>query len=272
MSEIATGTSRSVPFVKASAAGNDFLIIRAEDAPDKDLAQVARNMCDRVNGVGADGVELICSESGEADVRARLINSDGSEAEISGNGTRCVAAYWNSVNGVSPVKVRTGAGVKTCTLLWREAASFQFEMAIGSAKVSEEENIFLEDGMVAGRAVDLGNPHFVVFVPGFDFAWRRVAEEIQGKRDRFPQGTNVEFVMVRTENNVAVRFFERGAGETQSSGTGSCAAAAAAITSGRCQSPVTVSAPGGTQQVRVENGELSLEGPAQLICEGKFFI
>ncbi len=272
MSEFTKQFRKRVPFVKASGAGNDFLIVREEDAPG-DLPAFAKMICDRTNGIGADGVELVSAlKGGAADVKARLINSDGSEAEISGNGTRCVAAYWSASHKSSNVRVLTGAGVRTCLLLKREGARFEFEMNMGAASVHDEENMFLEEGAVTGWPVDMGNPHFVVFVRSFDFSWQRVGGEIQAHSSRFPNGTNVEFVFKRGEHEVETRFFERGAGETKSSGTGSCAAAAASIVSGRCVSPVEVVAAGGTQTVRVENGDFCLQGPAHLIGEGEFFI
>jgi diaminopimelate epimerase len=116
----------------------------------------------------------------------------------------------------------------------------------------------------------MGNPHFVIFVENFHDGWQRQAALI-GAQPQFPQGTNVEYVMVRGGNEVEIRLFERGAGETQSSGTGSCAAAVAAIASGRVSSPVTVVAPGGTQTVRWVD-DVYLRGPATLICRGEFFI
>ena len=116
----------------------------------------------------------------------------------------------------------------------------------------------------------MGNPHFVIFVDRFQDGWQREAALI-GAQPEFPQGTNVEYVVVRNPQAVEFRIFERGVGETQSSGTGSCACAVAAIASGRVASPVTVIAPGGPQTVRWEN-HVYLRGPATLICRGEFFV
>ena len=125
-------------------------------------------------------------------------------------------------------------------------------------------------GEVRGIPVSMGNPHYVVFVQEFAPAWQTQAAEI-GHHGHFKQGVNVELVMIKDKSNVEVRFFERGVGETQSSGTGSCAAAVAAIAAKRAQSPVRVHAPGGVQTVRWE-GEVFLRGPAQLVCRGEFFV
>jgi diaminopimelate epimerase len=116
----------------------------------------------------------------------------------------------------------------------------------------------------------MGNPHYVVFVKEFASGWQADAAEIGRHRD-FQQGINVELVSIEDEGNIAARFYERGVGETQSSGTGSCAAAVAAIATGKAESPVRVHAPGGTQTVRWQ-GQVFLRGPAQLICRGEFFL
>jgi diaminopimelate epimerase len=206
----------------------------------------------------------------DADVQARLFNADGSEAEISGNGTRCVAAYLCSEHARETVAVRTGAGVKTCTLTSRHESSYEFEIAMGEPEVGDEFPIKLAFAEVRGIPVSMGNPHYVVFVKEFSSTWQAEAAEI-GCQPRFPQGVNVELVIIKDKSNVEVRFFERGVGETQSSGTGSCASAVAAIAARRAQSPVRVHAVGGVQIVRWED-QVFLRGSAQLVCRGEFFI
>jgi diaminopimelate epimerase len=256
----------SVPFVKASACGNDFIIIEGMHAP-ADLAAFSRVICDRYNGVGADGVEWVFPDP-QVDSRARLFNADGSEAEISGNGTRCVAAYLIHERGGEAVTIRTGAGVKSCRLQQQNGSRFQFEIAMGEPQVGDEFSIKLAFGEVRGIPVSMGNPHFVVFVDDFSPGWQAEAAEI-GRHHDFKYGINVELVKVRDNSNINTRLFERGVGETQSSGTGSCAAAVAAIFSGRAESPVQVHSPGGVQTVRWE-GSVFLTGPAQLICRGEY--
>ncbi len=258
----------SVPFVKASACGNDFLIIDGMHAP-ADMVGFTRRICERHNGVGADGVEWLFPAQ-DADIRVRLMNADGSEAEISGNGTRCVAAYLCSENPREHVSVRTGAGIKTCTLTSHSGTEFEFEIAMGEPQVGDEFSIKVAFGEVCGIPVSMGNPHFVVFVDDFVPGWQGDASEI-GKHHDFKHGINVELVHVRDKENLDVRFYERGVGETQSSGTGSCASAVASIFTKRAESPVRVHAPGGMQTVRWE-GEVFLRGPAQIICRGEFLI
>lgn len=261
---------QSIPFMKASACGNDFLLIDGMHAPAQ-LGEFSRRICDRHEGVGADGVEWLFPDSrSDADVHARLFNADGSEAEISGNGTRCVAAHVAQERGLKKVVVRTGAGLKTCELIERNGARFIFETDMGEPQVGEEFSIKLAFGEIRGRPVSMGNPHFVVFVNSFGAGWQAEAAEI-GRHHDFKYGINVELVKTETKDKLDVRLFERGVGETQSSGTGSCAAAVAAIAAGKCASPVQIETPGGFQTVRWE-GKVFLRGPAQLLCRGEFFV
>jgi diaminopimelate epimerase len=233
------------------------------------MAAFSCRICDRHQGVGADGVEWLFSEP-DADVRARLFNADGSEAEISGNGTRCVAAYLCSEQPREKIVVRTGAGLKTCTLTSRCENQYEFESAMGQPEVDREYAVKLTSGEVRGIPVSMGNPHYVVFVSRFAPGWQAEAAEI-GQHKHFKHGTNVELVVIKGKHDIEVRFYERGVGETQSSGTGSCAAAVAAISAQKAESPLRVYAPGGMQSVRWE-GQIFLRGPAQLICRGEFFV
>jgi diaminopimelate epimerase len=259
----------NVPFTKASACGNDFLIMDGASAP-ADLREFSKRICDRHNGVGADGVEwLFPAQNADADIHARLINADGGEAEISGNGTRCVAAYMVGQGHKGKIAIQTGAGVKHCDLVAREEHCFEFEMEMGQPQVGSEFSMTVGFAPVHGTPVSMGNPHYVVFVAEFSPRWQAEGAEI-GRHQDFKQGVNVEFVRAQGEHDIEVRFYERGVGETQSSGTGSCASAVASIAAGFAKSPVKVHAPGGTQVVRWQDGKVFLRGPAQLICQGEF--
>ena len=262
-----TSPVTAIPFVKANACGNDFLIIDGIHAP-ADLAAFSRRICERHHGVGADGVEWLFPAH-DADVRARLFNADGSEAEISGNGTRCVAAYICSEQPREKVTIRTGAGLKICTLTSRSDTQYEFEIAMGKPEVGDEFSIKLALHEVRGIPVSMGNPHYVVFVDQFAPGWQAEAAEI-GRHHDFKHGTNVELVNAVNRSSIDARFFERGVGETQSSGTGSCAAAVAAIVAKKAESPLRVHAPGGVQTVRWEE-QVFLRGAAQLVCRGEFF-
>lgn len=258
----------AIPFVKATACGNDFLIIDGMHAP-PGLEEFSKKICDRHQGIGADGVEWLFPAT-DADARARLFNADGSEAEISGNGTRCVAAHLAAQGGNDAVRIRTGAGIKTCRLLRRKGQQFEFEMNMGEPQVGDEFPIKVAFGEVRGIPVSMGNPHYVVFGQEFSPGWQAEAAEI-GKHHDFKYGINVELVRVRGAHDIEIRLFERGVGETRSSGTGSCAAAVAAIACGQALSPVNVHAPGGAQTVRWEN-DVFLTGPARLVGRGEYFV
>src|SRR5947209_6264679 len=151
-----------IPFVKAEACGNDFLIVDSEylgSAP----ADLCRRLCDRHRGVGADGVEWV-SVDAHGRVVARLFNADGSEAEISGNGTRCVAAWAVETRGGSEVQVLTGAGEKECMLLRSSDHEFEFMIEMGNVEIVGEKTIKLPEGNASGLVISTGNPHFVEFV------------------------------------------------------------------------------------------------------------
>lgn len=255
----------SIPFAKAGACGNDFLIVDIGYAGN-DIHEITRQLCDRHTGVGADGVEwLIPSTS--ADIEARLVNADGSDAEISGNGTRCVAACVADHSGAKQVRVQTGAGVKTCTVIKHDGHRFEFKSAMGKPEVGGEVTVNGRRGL----PVWMGNPQFVAFYDEFPPQWQQVAIAVQASKEHFPNGVNVIFMKVIDRHTVEIRIFERGAGETQSSGTGSSSAAVAAIHVGKCESPVRVRTAGGAQTVEWE-GEITLTGPATIICTGEFFI
>lgn len=262
-------SGRTISFVKASACGNDFLLIDGALAP-PDVAAFTRRICDRHEGVGADGVEWMFPHF-SADVEIRLINSDGSPAEISGNGTRCVAAYVCVEKRKERIAILTGAGTKLCSLIVRKDNEYEFEIEMGEAAVEPELALNVGAREVRGYPVSMGNPHYVIFVRDFPQDWAVQAAEIQSNI-RFERGVNIELVAVDNKHEVRARFYERGAGETRSSGTGSCAAALAAMATGRAESPVKVHAPGGTQTVRKEGSNVFLRGPARLLCRGEFFL
>jgi len=265
-----------LPFIKATACGNDFLLIDGGLLRPSDMKDISIKICDRHLGVGADGVEWLFP-SKEADIRARLINSDGSDAEVSGNGTRCVAAWYVEKNGPklpawnAEVRVMTDAGIKACKLIQRDEMEFIFQSDMGEPAIVGELAMDLSAGEVSGLQLSMGNPQYVLFVDQFAPNWQVEGAEIEGN-GAFPQRTNVEFVKVKGPQEIEIRIYERGAGETQSSGTGSCASAVAAIHGGRVKSPVRVVSPGGPQEVSWDGGRVLLTGPARIVCRGEFFL
>jgi diaminopimelate epimerase len=258
----------TVPFVKAHGARNDFLLTwRAQLPGTLDLPTTAVAICDRHTGVGADGW-LLMDDAAQADAAIELWNSDGSRSEISGNGTRCAAALVVETGRASEnVRIQTGAGPKTLRLLSRNGDYFSFEMNMGHAKVEE-----LKSSIVPGReavVLNVGNPQCAVFVDDFEFDWRSLGAALE-RHARFPNRTNVSFIRVVDARTLDVRFFERGAGETMSSGTGSTGAAAAAVARGFAQSPITVLTPAGPLEVRWEQEEILLAGPAEIVARGEY--
>ena len=259
-------------FTKAHACGNDFLIV--EGIPNADLAI---RLCARNTGIGADGVEF-AEWTGERTARIRLVNADGSAAEISGNGTRCVAAWMAHRKGLKPgdtVLIETDAGPRQCRVVKAGTNRFEFSQGMGVPTIADK-TVCLEDGTsIAGFVVGMGNPQFVAFTEEPEFAvngrsWQELGREICFHPD-FPEQTNVEFVRVIDQRLIEIRIHERGVGPTASSGTGTCAAATAAIARRELSSHLRVRAPGGEQTVEWngEGLEIVLTGPAELIASGE---
>jgi len=262
-----------IPFVKAHGAGNDFLFTWKLDAPSSAREEAARALCGRHTGVGADGWYVVSPGTAEYDAAVELHNSDGSRAELSGNGTRCAAALLVDAGLAGQhVRILTGAGIKHLRLLGREATRFTFEMGMGRPVCSDEHVRFalpLPDGPREVTILDVGNPQCAVFVEDFFFDWRRLGAVIE-RHPQFPQRTNVSFVRVVDGHTVEARFWERGAGETLSSGTGSTGAAAAAVLRGLVQSPVRVLTSAGSLDLRWDD-EVYLVGPAEIVARGEFY-
>jgi len=259
----------NIPFIKAHGARNDFLLTWRDELQDEldDIATAAIAICDRHTGIGADGWLLI-SPGVTEDAKIELWNSDGSRSEISGNGTRCAAALLVEQHAAGPdVRVSTGAGLKHLRLLERHGHAYSFEMNMGAA-VIEDVHATIEERECT--ILNVGNPQCVFFVDDFDFEWQALGARIE-RHPRFPKRTNVSFVRVVNGHTLDVRFFERGAGETMSSGTGSTGAAAAALARGLVTPPVQVLTPAGPLALRWEDGAIFLAGPAELIGSGEFF-
>lgn len=272
----------NIPFVKAHGALNDFLLTWAHEVPPQaNLEELAIAICHRNSGVGADGWMLL-SPNTDADVYAdaaiRLINSDGSHSEMSGNGTRCAAALLVSENRVADpadIRIVTGAGLKHLRLQETRDATpgtqFLFRMNMGQATFPGPVRSLLplSTGDREVTILNVGNPQCAVFVESFDFDWRAMGAEIE-RHPYFPHRTNVSFVRPVAPDRLEVRFFERGAGETQSSGTGSTGAAAAARARGLVADRVTIDTPAGPLQLVWHGEDLELTGPAELTVTGLY--
>jgi diaminopimelate epimerase len=278
----------NIRFIKLQGLGNDFLIIEVEDinqlpAPD----QLAQTMCQRNYGAGADGIVFV-AESGrpEAPFTSRIFNADGSEAEISGNGTRCLAAYLyhQSLWSADEIAIATLAGVKRGRLVGREGQRFDFEFAMGEPRFASTEipitldtpleqviNYPLIMGGEVQRitCVSMGNPHCTTFWPSFDKVNVDELGSLLEHHPAFPDRTNVEFVRVISPDEIEVLFWERGVGRTLSSGTGSSGASLAAMVNGFTNRAVTVKTLGGVLKVSwLDDNIVMLTGSAEVIYEG----
>lgn len=253
----------NIPFTKAHGARNDFLLTWQEQLPSAfDASAAAVAICDRHTGVGADGWLLVSKPPA-----IELWNSDGSRSEISGNGTRCAAAFlMEAGHATENVQILTGAGLKHLRLLHRDGHRFSLEMNMGAAKIDKVRATVLDHD---ATILNVGNPQCAVFVDHFDFDWRALGAAIE-RHWEFPDRTNVSFVQHIDEHTLDVRFFERGAGETMSSGTGSTGAAAAAFARELVKSPVRVLTPAGPLDLRWQDRDILLAGPAEIVASGEF--
>ncbi|MGD0578727.1 MAG: diaminopimelate epimerase [Bryobacteraceae bacterium] len=247
----------------------------AHEAPPPELLErAAVAICHRHSGLGADGWILLTPPSNSEPASIRLFNSDGSEAEISGNGTRCAAAFLaDTCLASTEISIRTGAGLKRLRLIGRQGMRFDFEMNMGAPAIGPGHLRFplpLAGGPRECTILNVGNPQCVFFVGHFDFDWQTLGAEVE-RHPQFPNRTNVSFVQVLDRHTIDVRFYERGAGFTLSSGTGSTGAFWAAVARGVAESPVTVRTLAGPLSLRQEAGEVLLQGPAELIGGGEFY-
>lgn len=262
-----------IPFVKAHAFGNDFLIIE-EPLAQRRHAELARKLCARNTSVGADGIEFL-ERRVNGDFFLRLFNADGSEAELSGNGTRCVAAWLARSEGRKEVVLGTDGGPRSCHVVEDKDPLYLIESEMGVPRVMPRTIELPGVGNVAGAMVNVGNPHFVLFVETEDFSahglrWQQLGEQISTS-PLFPHGTNVEFVRILSPSEIAFRIYERGCGPTTSSGTGTCASAVAAMVLRGGDRELTAAAEGGSQRVVWPSADavLRLTGAAEIICRGE---
>ena len=258
-------------FVKGHAYGNDFLLTDRDELPDGPLGPLARAICHRHHGVGADG--LIAYRRTAAGASMTLRNADGSRAEVSGNGVRCLAAWLVAAEGAGAgedIVVETEGGAKTLTLLDAAAPRYTFRAQMGQPQALRQERIDVGGEQVEVVVLSVGNPQCIVLVDAFEEARRRF--EHLGPRlaahARFPAGTNVELVAVERPDRLRILIWERGVGPTAASGTGACASAVAAAAFGGAARAVDVVSPGGSQRVEWAPDGIHLTGWAELVCRG----
>ena len=279
-------------FSKLHALGNDFLVAKAGEAGSsrRSRAVIARGICDRHCGVGADGMIFYqpTHGDGDADFSALIFNADGSKAEMSGNGMRCLAAsliHCGEHTG-KIVRIRTVSGIKKLTLIGRNGLSYRFECSMGHPVTDPAEiparidsggqpvldySLAIESETVRVSLCSMGNPHCSTFWPDVAGAPVETLGPALETHAIFPNRTNVEFIQVLDRHHLRVRFWERGVGRTLASGTGSSAAAVAAILRELAESPLTVETELGSLRVDWQHGqELILTGPADFVCSGDY--
>jgi diaminopimelate epimerase len=275
--------------VKAHALGNDFLLVDAKDAQTPEA--VALQICDRHIGIGADGLVVLGPASPE-EASFRIYNSDGSEATLSGNALRCAAAWMlNRMGGMPPagaaVSFASRVGSRTVHYLGQSGSALIFRAEIGTPSFAAADVPFrpprpvpepvlrfplpVGDVALPVTVLWMGNPQCVLFLDeGPTLDWKGVGPEIE-RHPYFPDRTNVGFVRVLTEERIAARFWERGAGHTLASGAGSSACAIASHLAGHTGRRVTVEVERGTMEVNWrEDGQVELTGPAEIAGEGTF--
>lgn len=278
-------------FHKLHALGNDFLVVRAGEDPSRRLGPLARALCERRTGAGADGVIFYqaTERDSEADYSALIFNADGSRAEISGNGIRCLAAMLVhcDLHPASPVRVRTVSGVRTLRLIGRRGAELHFQCTMGAPSFDPARipatlpaagpGPVLDFAMeVQGEPVrvslsSMGNPHCSTYWDTVENAPVERLGRLLETHHAFPRRTNVEFIEIVDRNRLRVRFWERGVGITPASGSGSCAAAAVSILRGLIASPVTVETASGSLEIEWNgDSDVLLSGPAVCVYAGSF--
>jgi diaminopimelate epimerase len=246
---------------KWQALGNDYLLVERAELTQPLTPDRVRHLCDYHYGVGSDGLLEIMSTDG-ARAEVRIWNPDGSTAELSGNGVRIVAAWLARRSGADRVGLLVGSREVKATV----GADGNIALDVGQVDVGESETLDLGDERVEFTPVSVGNPHAVVRREPERGELLRLGPRIE-RHSRFPDRTNVQLVRVDGPHDLTVGVWERGAGETLSSGTSSVAAAAASIANGWCESPVHVHLPGGDLVVELDvDGRARLTGPAEEIC------
>ena len=257
-----------IEFKKMHGLGNCFVVtddVRGRLPAAVDLPSLARRVCDRNTGIGADGL-IVAGRSKGADLRMSIFNEDGSEAEMCGNGVRCVARYAVDEGLTDRVELRidTRAGIIRTRLVGGD----RVEVDMGAPRLGSPNVV------VGGRPftiVSMGNPHAIAFVDDLAFDWRAEGARVENAPS-FPDRTNVEFVRIVGPREAEVKVWERGCGETLACGTGACAVAVAGVVEGRLdRAPVTIRLPGGPLDVHwTAEGSVLMTGPAVTICRGVY--
>ena len=261
--------------IKAHAYGNDFLYVEDDAVGTADRVALARHMCARQTGLGADGLIFFTRLAGGG-ARMRLLNADGSRAEVSGNGVRALGAVLLDTASTAPsvgseVVVETEAGEKRLTLLAREGKRYRFRASMGQPSDLREQVLDVGGESLAVVTLNVGNPQCIRLESPLDVARVHRLGPLIEHHPAFPEGTNVEFVQVDASDKLSILIWERGAGPTHASGTGACASAVAAAACGGAGRDVMVASPGGEQRVEWLEAGLFLTGWAEVLYRADWF-
>ena len=259
---------RFIKFIKAHAYGNDFLFVDEDVVSADDAKGVATSICDRHSGVGADG--LICYRITATGAAMKLFNADGSVAEVSGNGVRCLGAIVADDEVGGETIIETDGGIKVLTLLEAGPLRYTFRTFMGSPAGLREIDLDVADERVRVVALSVGNPQCVVLTDRLDEARFRRLGRALATHEAFPDGTNVEFVQVERSDRAQILIWERGVGPTSASGTGACASAVAASAFGGADRSLDVVSPGGSQHVDWRGDGIYLTGWAEITVRGEW--
>lgn len=274
-------------FTKMTGIGNDYIYIDCTDGKKiKDIQNVTKKLSDRHFGIGADGIILIDKPDDEkADFKMKIYNSDGSEAEMCGNGIRCVAKFIHDKNLSSKDKlsIQTLAGIKKVKILEDNNGNCKESIVDMGEPLFQDKNIPYNvyeafnkdlDLDVDGKkmrftVVSMGNPHAVTFVENLNEIQIEKIGPVVENNPIFPNRTNVEFVQITDKNNIKIRVWERGVGETYACGTGACAAVVASGINGYTDEIVNVELPGGKLKIEwSKDNHIYMQGPAETVFEG----
>ena len=263
-------------FTKMHGCGNDYVYIDCRDGVPENVNELAVRLSDRHKGVGGDGIILIC-QSDKADFLMRIFNADGSEGKMCGNGIRCVAKYVfdKGLTDKHHLKIDSLSGVKIIDIA-PEANPGDYEtwvtVDMGKPETEAiEETIRLSDGSeLTGSIISMGNPHFVCFSEESPSDKTVLCTgPLAEKHERFPDRSNIEFARIAEKDEVEMRVWERGSGETMACGTGACATAVAAILRGLTGNDITVHLRGGDLKIKLDGrGHVMMTGPAVAVFDG----
>jgi diaminopimelate epimerase len=278
-----------INFIKFHGLGNDYIVIEADQLNDvSDLGDFAKRICNRHYGAGSDGIAIIGGPAHpEADFNVRIFNPDGSEANLSGNGTRCAVAYlyYQGLWTADRLMLSTRSGLKRYLLLNRDGGKFLFESDLGEpgftpASIPMDVDpslanvvgypLTMGDETFSVTAVQVGNPVCCIFVNDFDeLDWRRLGKALE-VHPQFPQRTNVVFVRVDDRDKIELRIWERGVGETTASGSCSCGGALASMLNNKTDRDVRVITEGGEVKVKWDGSQVVITGTAEVVYAGKW--